>query len=436
MSETSAADLAKNVEGRMPFAADLFEAIRAETADFEGVTRPAGRAADQAAAARLAAAAREIGLETRFDAAGNLLCTLPGRDRQIPGILTGSHLDSVPVGGNYDGLAGAMAGLVALAAIRDAGQVPACDLTMIGTRAEESVWFGVAYLGSRLAVGALPADELDRLVRSDTGRTLAAHMDELGFDVAALKSTAAPAITPANTRAFLELHIEQGPILVGEAVPVAVPTVIRGNLRYPYARCRGRYDHSAATPRAYREDALLATVELVQALETYWIEQDAASVPDTVFTVGKLFTEADQHAMTKVAGRTDFTLNFGGTTKAFLEDCRIRTETLAREIGAARRVSFELGENVGSDPTPLDPALRGLLEKSADELDIPRATFATVGHDASIFARAGIPSAMVLVRNEAGSHNPAETMDLADFAAGTKVLATTMATLAEGSGLQ
>ena len=424
------AALARAVENRVPFAEKLFDEIRVESVDIAGVTRPAWSAQDQAAADILGDAAKALGLEVAFDPAGNLWCTLPGADRSAPRVLTGSHLDSVPTGGHFDGLAGAVAGLTALAAFRDLGFEPACDLTVMGIRGEESVWYGIAYVGSRLAVGSLPRADLDRLRRGDTGRTLAEHMAEVGVDVDALRASPEPAITRENARAFLELHIEQGPVLVGEGLPVGIPTTIRGNVRFPYARCTGSYGHSGATPRDYRDDALLAAVELVRDLDQYWIDQEAAGVPDTVFTVGKLYTDPRHHAMTKFPGRCDFTLNFGGTSDAFLDACRDRALARAAEIGAARRVRFDLGECVGSMPTRLDPGLRKLLADTADALGIPHRAFATVGHDASIFARAGIPAAMVLVRNADGSHNPDEKMELADFAAGVQVLAAAMGSLA------
>ena len=422
--------LAAAVEARLPFADRLFEAIREATADTVGVTRPAWSDEDERAAAIVGEAARDLGLEVGHDLAGNLRCTLPGADRGAPEVLTGSHLDSVPTGGHYDGLAGVIAGLATLAAFRDLGAVPACDLTVTGLRGEESVWYGIAYVGSRLAVGSLPIEDIDRLRRDDTGRTLAEHMAEVGVDVEALRAASPPPVSSANTRAFLELHIEQGPVLVGEGLPVGTPTTIRGNARFPYARCTGRYGHSGATPREWRHDAALAVVELVRALDELWIEREAEGVPDTVFTVGKLFTDPAHHAMTKVPGRCDFSLNFGGTTKAFLVECEERTRALTERLGRERRVEFDLGACVGSDPTPLDPGLRGRLRKSCESLGLPVREFATVGHDASIFARAGIPSAMVLVRNAHGSHNPDEAMDLADFGEGTKVLADAMAALA------
>ena len=418
------------VEDRLPLAASLFDEIRVNSAAEAGVTRPAWSAEDQFASDRIADSARALGLEAAYDQAGNLYCTLPGRDRFAPAVLTGSHTDSVPTGGHYDGLAGAVAGLVALAAFRDMGWEPGRDVTAIATRAEESVWFGIPFIGARLALRSLSHDHLDSLRRSDTGRTLAEHMAALGLDADALRREAAPRLSPANACAFLELHIEQGPVLVAEGAQVAIPTVIRGNVRWPGASCLGRYDHSGATPRDHRQDTVLAATELVQGLEAFWIAREESGEPDTVFTVGKFFTDGAHHAMTKVPGRCDFTLNFGGTSQAFLDACRAEVEARAAEIAARRRVTFDLGECVGAAPAPLDESLRAVLEESGAALDIPSRRFATVGHDAAVFQRAGIPAAMVLVRNAHGSHNPDEAMTLEDFGAGCAVLAAAITRLA------
>ena len=426
----SAEALRSAVEARLPLAAALFDEIRAASAADAGVTRPAWSEQDQFAADRLADAARTLGLEVARDGAGNLYCTLPGRDRAAPAVLTGSHVDSVPAGGHYDGLAGAVAGLVVQAALLDAGPAPNRDVTTLATRGEESVWFGIPFIGARLATGALSHDHLDTLRRIDTGQTLAAHMTTLGCDVAALRAEARPRVSPETARAFLELHIEQGPVLVAEGAQVAVPTTIRGNLRWPAATCAGRYDHSGATPRAHRQDTVLAVAELVHALERFWVAQEEAGVPDTVFTVGKFSTDHAHHAMTKIPGRCDFTLNFGGTSHAFLGDCRAEVEARATEIAARRNVTFDLGECVSAAPAPLDGHLRAVLEESAESLAVPVRSFATVGHDAAVFQRAGVPAAMVLVRNAHGSHNPDEAMTLEDFGAGCAVLAAAIARLA------
>ena len=170
----------------------------------------------------------------------------------------------------------------------------------------------------------------------------------------------------------------------------------------------------------------MAATELIQRLETFWHEQEAAGAPDTVFTVGQLFTDAENHAMTKVPGQINFSLNLGGTSKAFLEAARDEVYRAAEDIGARRQVRFELGDCVGTDPNPLDIQLRSLLHFAADSLGIASLDMATVGHDAAMFHRAGIPAAMVLVRNAKGSHNADEEMAIDDFIEGTKVLGCAM----------
>ncbi len=415
----------------MPLAADIFDQAKAASRDVEGVTRPAWSTQDHAAAEILLHAAQQHGLTTRMDAIGNTYAILLGRDKNTPGILSGSHLDSVARGGNFDGLAGAVAAVIALAAIGRLGEVPPCNLTAMGTRCEESVWFGIAYVGARLAVGNMERAEFDALMRLDSGCSIAGHMSDLGLAVDEIWCAGAPEIRPANTKAFLELHIEQGPLLIEQDAPLGIATAIRGNLRYGDAVCHGAYQHSAATPRRLRRDTVLAVTELLQRLEALWHEIEDGDDPSAVFTVGKLFTDASNHALTKVPGECHFSINFGSTEQSSQDRFAAAIGTMTDEIGRRRQVQFVLGESVGSLPTPLDPGLRTSLLASAKNLDIPAIEFATVGHDASIFARAGIPAAVLLVRNDDGSHNPHEKMDLADFERGVQVLAAAILDLAE-----
>src|SRR6185503_3691679 len=127
----------------------------------------------------IGARAEAMGLETRRDHAANLYMTLPGADRRRPSLMTGSHLDSVGNGGNFDGAAGVIAGLVAIRSLQQLGLRPHCDVTTVAIRAEESVWFEISYIGSRSAFGLLQAAALEAK-RVDTGRTLAEHMAECG----------------------------------------------------------------------------------------------------------------------------------------------------------------------------------------------------------------------------------------------------------------
>jgi len=414
------------VRGLMPLAEDIFNKVRAASQDDVGVTRAAWSIQDQAAADILLAAARNHGLTTRQDAIGNTYATLNGMNETAPGILTGSHLDSVAKGGNFDGLAGAVAGVIALAAMKKAGLQPGCKLSAMGTRCEESVWFGIAYIGARLAVGDMGRAAFDALMRLDSGQTISAHMSELGIVADDIWHHDHVEITAANTKAFLELHIEQGPLLVEQNVPLGIATAVRGNLRFGDGICFGAYQHSAATPRRLRQDTVLAVTELLQRLETLWHDIEDNVDPSAVFTVGKIFTDPSHHALTKVPGECHFSLNFGSTEQSSQDRFEAAIADLTAEIGARRRVRFVMGAPVGSSPTPLNPTLRSSLVQSAERLDIPCTEFATVGHDASIFARAGIPAAVLLVRNNDGSHNPDEKMAMADFEQGVQVLAATM----------
>ncbi len=405
----------------------LMEQIGAQTRGTVGITRPAYGAAEQLAATMTEAVARAAGLAVEFDTFGNLHALLPGRNPALPAIGLGSHFDSVPEGGNYDGLAGVMSGLAILLAARAAGHVPERSLHLVGLRGEESPWYGTAYLSSRMALGHVPFAQMGQMVRYDTGRTMAEHMAELGFTG---QPPAMPVLSPANLACWLELHIEQGPLLIAQDVPIGIATAIRGNIRHPEAVCTGAWAHSAAVPRAYRQDAMMAVAELVMRIDAYWEQRIAQGDDNFVATIGQVATDPAQHAMTKVPGLVRFSINLGGTDAAVLADAKAMLASTIAEIAARRGVQFAIGTDTGSQPTPLDPALIDSLEGSARELGLGSFRMPTVGHDAGMFAKAGIPAAMVLVRNQNGSHNPHEAMEAADYAAGVRVQARTALALA------
>lgn len=414
------------VSSSIPLAAKLFDEIGRKTAGSPGVNREPYGPGEQTAIDVLTRAGRTLDLEVASDPYGNLYLTLPGRDRSIPGWLVGSHVDSVPSGGNYDGLAGVVAGVTALAALRRCGGGPAGDITVMGIRSEElSSWYGGhhdGHIGSRAALGRLPAVELDSAVNSRSGRTLRDHMRDAGFDPAAV-GHGPPHLSPDRFMGYLELHIEQGPVLEDRGIPVGVVTAIRGAARARSCRCLGTYTHSGAVPHEYRSDAVMATVELVRELDLEW-ERVRNDGGDLVFTVGKLFTDAKVHALTKVPGEAQFTLDFRSQSGATLKEMKMLAEGLARDIGARRRVGFELGQFSLQQPAAMDPGCRSRLLEGARALGIPYMEIASgAGHDAQDFAHAGFPAAMIFVRNSHGSHNPDEAMDIADFALGTRLLA-------------
>lgn len=422
------ADTHSHLDSCIPEVWDLMERIGHETADSPGITRAAWSRNEETAADGVRDFARRHGLQVLNDAFGNIQVLLPGVDPATPCVTTGSHLDSVPHGGNYDGLAGVAAGLAVLAAAAADPASRAKPLRAVAMRCEESPWFGNAYLGSRLMLGLSTLDEIGDLVRSDSGKSLRHHVQHLGYPPTG--EAVAPLLNSDLVTSFLELHIEQGPLLESQSIPVGIATAVRGNVRFPDARCIGAYGHSAALSRSFRQDAVLAVAELALGLDGFWKDRIAQGDEDFVFTVGKFSTDAVQHAMTKVAGNVKFSLNIGAAVKTSLDAARTVLFDLIKRIESDRSVTFELGREVGTTPTELDRQLIALLDDVAGARGIATRRMPTVGHDAAMFARAGIPSAVVLVRNANGSHNSDEALDRDDFARGVHVLGCAMHRLA------
>lgn len=402
------------------FATGLLARIEEATQDLPGVTRDSYGAGEQRAHDIVRAAGVALGLEDRVDAAGNLYLTLPGRDRHLPALVFGSHLDSVPHGGNYDGAAGVVAGLAVQAALLRAGEVPSRDLTVMALRAEEAVWFPLSYPGAEAALGRLPPVALEAR-RTDTGQTLAQHMRKRGFDPDAL-ARGEVQIAPHRIAAFVELHIEQGPRLVARKLPVGVVGAINGGLRYPRARCLGTYAHSGAEPRFSRQDAVLGFADLVAATEALWDRLEAEGKELTI-TFGRVETDPAQHGGSRVSGEIGFSLDLRCEHHPVLD----RIEEAMREalpgIETARRVRFDLGPRFDWAPAQMDRGLMAELDAAARRAGVEAGPISSgAGHDTAVFAAAGIPAAMVFLRNRNGSHNPDEELDPADLARGIAVL--------------
>jgi N-carbamoyl-L-amino-acid hydrolase len=234
------------IQPDLALAASLFEALSRATRRGRGIVRDSYGPGEQAAHDLVQSAAQAMGLEVTLDAIGNLSMTLPGKDRGAPRILIGSHLDSVPQGGNFDGATGVVAGLSALSALRRAGIVPAFDLSVIATRhapACDSILVTAALTG---AFGLLDPGCLST-PRSDNGQTLEATLQQQGFDPQPIRERRR-LLDPSRIRAYLEVHIEQGPTLVARGLPAAVVSGIRGCKRFRNAHCTGAYAHWEPCP--------------------------------------------------------------------------------------------------------------------------------------------------------------------------------------------
>lgn len=402
----------------------LFAELRAADHDGTGITRETYGLGETAAMRRIEKLAQQAGLATEWDAAANLHITLPGTDPSLPAAACGSHLDSVPQGGNFDGAAGVIAGLLALlGAQRDAQRTGprARTLLLLVMRGEESAWYGRPYLGSSALFGAFDPKWLDLPCLQDSSRTLRDAMAGEGAEVAVVAARR-KLLDPASLSHFVELHIEQGPVMVARGVPVGLVSGIRGNFRHPGARCLGEAAHSGAVPRWLRRDAVLGAADLAMRLDASWrtlLERGE----DLVMTFGIFTTDPREHAMTRVPGEVRFTLEYRSESEATLEDFLALAESEAAEIARERRVRIELGPAVRTPPAVMDARLLAHAQALCGAAGLPHETLASgAGHDAAIFANAGVPSAMVFVRNEHGSHNPHEAMEMEDFLEGAAVL--------------
>jgi N-carbamoyl-L-amino-acid hydrolase len=416
-------------DGLRGLAVRLFDELRARSFDGVGVTRETYGEGEGQAIDIITAAAQALGLKVARDAAANLVVTLPGRKPKLPAVACGSHLDSVPQGGNFDGAAGVIAGLLALARLKREGTVPLRDMRLYVLRGEESAWYGRCYLGSGALFGQLTPDYFSARHRS-TGATLEAAMSAAGADLAPLKARQA-LMAPDDLACFLELHIEQGPVMVARGWPVALVTGIRGNVRYPQAVCRGEAAHSGAVPRWLRRDAVFAVADLLMRLDEHWrvlLEQGT----DLVVTMGILGTNPAEHAISRVPGEARFALEGRSQDRETIEAFKAMVHDEARQIGRRRKVAFEFGPAVEAAPARMDPRVVSLLGDACRARSLAAETLPSgAGHDAAIFANAGVPSGMIFIRNDKGSHNPQEAMDMDDFFLGADVLLTALASAAE-----
>ncbi|MGD9830888.1 MAG: hydantoinase/carbamoylase family amidase [Hyphomicrobiaceae bacterium] len=420
MTDPTSKAVADAVSAERDFVSDLFDRLAACSIAGPGITRDTYGEGEQRAHAVVRGIAADMALEIKGDAAANLYMTMPGRDRSAPGIVMGSHLDSVPNGGNFDGAAGVVAALVAIRALRSLAITPAVDVTAMAIRAEESVWFEVSYVGSRSALGQLPKGAL-QAPRIDTGRPLADHITACGGSPAALDRGEAT-LTRDNVKAFLEVHIEQAPQLIEAGRPIAVVTAVPGNFRYPSARIIGAYDH-VGLPRRFRHDAVTAAGAFAVGVDRIWREHEAAGRP-MAMTIGRFHTNPAEAAMTKVAGEVIFSIDVRAYDEGHLLAIEADLRKLIAAIEAEHRVRFDIGRRTSAEVAPADPRLKAALTASAKALGIPSLTLASpASHDAAAFCAAGIPMAMLLVRNANGSHNPAEAMEIDDFMAAATVLA-------------
>ena len=355
----------------------------------------------------LAAWMAKLGMSVRVDAAGNLRGVYPALNSAnaavaAPRIYIGSHLDTVPDGGAFDGVLGTVLA-IALVELLEGKRFPFA-IEVVGFSEEEGVRFGVPFLGSRALAGTFDSALLDR--KDEHGRSVRDAIKHFGLDPARIGDAAAP----AGAIGYLEFHIEQGPVLENLNLPLGIVEVISGQTRGELT-FRGVAGHAGTTPMPMRKDALQGAAAWISE-----VEREALATDGLVATVGRISVEPG--AGNVVPGRA-----------VALVDVRhpedvVRTQSVARLLNAAKSIASQRGLDVTWEPrleqasVPMDRSMIATLDRALERSGSPVHRMASgAGHDAMVLA-AKMPAAMLFIRCEGGvSHHPAENVREDDVAA-------------------
>jgi len=353
---------------------------------------------------------RRAGMTASFDAMGNIVGRYEAADLKAPVVMTGSHQDSVRNAGKYDGLFGILTAIACVKDLHHRGKRLPYTLEIVGFGDEEGVRFGVALMGSKAMAGSFEASWLDKA--DESGVTLRRALADFGGD---------PDAWPGLSRrgrvaAYVESHIEQGPVLLNEGLPVGVVTAIAGGSRIRVT-VTGLAGHAGTVPMGSRQDALTAASELV-----LFVEKHCETHKGLVGTVGKLAVLPG--AINVIPQQVEFTIDVRSGDDALRRKAVAAMQSAFEEIAKRRRVAVTVSPFYAADAAPCDSALQQEFADAITAHGIPvRLLPSGAGHDAMVFP-AICPIAMLFVRcgNNGISHHPDETMTAEDAEIATSVL--------------
>lgn len=351
---------------------------------------------------------RDAGCDVSWDAAGNIYARRPGRSADAPAVATGSHLDTQPHGGRFDGIYGVLAGLEVVRALNDENIETEKPLDVVVWTNEEGVRFGPPLTGSSAFAGKVTIEEVHRTKTVD-GTTVRDDLLSTGFLGKEL-----PGSRPFDS--FFEAHIEQGPVLESEGKQIGVVTDIVG-IRWIEVHLSGQDSHAGTTPMTYRRDALNGAARVMVAIDDFVRSLD----PLARLTVGKLSVEPNSGAT--IPGGASFNCDLRHPDGAVIDqmeaEIRKQVEKVAEKLGLESEIAVILNK----EPLPFDEAIVCTVREAADSLDLShRDILSGAGHDAMNLADQ-IPTGMIFVPCRDGiSHNEAEYAEPGDLAAGAAVL--------------
>jgi N-carbamoyl-L-amino-acid hydrolase len=354
----------------------------------------------------LVAEMNALGLDVKIDAVGNIVGILKGRE-EGPAVILGSHIDTVGTGGRYDGALGVIAGVEVLATLRDAGLVPRRDLAVIAFTNEEGARFHPDMLGSYVWAGGMSV-EAAHAEQDAEGAVLGAELRRIGYE-----GQEQPGFLPAH--AYLELHIEQGPVLESEGGGLGAVTGIQA-ICWLELTLKGRPSHAGTTPMAYRKDPGLAAARI-----NVYANDLTRAIPGQLANSGVIRV---QPANVNVVPETVvMTLDLRNPDDAALARAEASVRAYCAEIAARHGIEIAFRDLARFPATPFTETLIETVEQSATELGLPiRRIISGAGHDAQMMSRV-CPTAMVFIPSIGGlSHNPAEFSTPDDIASGANVL--------------
>ncbi len=390
------------------------------------VTRVLFSSRDLQARAWLKQLASEAGLSTREDAVGNLFVRLEGDDPSLPAIATGSHIDAIPHAGMYDGTVGVLGGIEALRAIQRSGLPRARAIEVVMLTAEEPTRFGIGCLGSRLLAGAIDPERADAL-KDASGATLRQAREEAGCtgDLSSVR------LAPGHFGAWIELHIEQGPLLERDGLDLGIVTDIAAPASSRFVLF-GFGGHAGALLMPDRRDALCAAAELVLAIEQ---AARASGSVDTVATVGAC--EVFPGAVNSVPSKVALALDLRDTDPHRREAVMRQIRSAVRSIADRRDVRIE-EELLNADPPATSSlALVDLLESCAQAHGARTRRMVSRAYHDTLFLAQIAPVAMLFIPCRGGvSHRPDEYASPEAIALGAAVLAEALVHLAAEGGIR
>jgi len=349
---------------------------------------------------------REAGADAAVDAWGNVFGVVPGESGILPPIAAGSHLDTVPNGGIFDGALGVLAAVETAAAFRDAGTRPRHPLLLLGFAEEEGTSYGVGCMGALGVAGRAPSPEA---LHDAGGRSAADALR--AFDTGLPRR-----VVPMPMAAYLELHIEQGPVLAARQAPLAAVDAIVGISRAVFDFV-GEANHAGTTPMDMRRDALWGAADLVASVRT--LARDTGG--RAVGTVGRVAVSPG--ATNVVPGRAAVTVEVRSPDARLLESLCERVDAEGRQCAARYGLELETRAWRTDPPMPLNRSIHDEIVAAAGDVGAPIVTMSSwAGHDAKILA-AAIPVGMIFVPSVGGvSHSPREQTAWEDVARGAQVL--------------